>query len=168
MASGPPDEVLAWVAIHRLDALLSGELDEALRMDVGMTLAEHDALRQIDKAGGLLQMGDVARVLVLSKSGITRLIAKLEEDGLVERQVFPQDRRATFARLTDAGRERLCASEATFTRVLAESFGSHLTDHDVKQLSRILGKVLDAHGWCGAATCAEWAMEAADLPRSGA
>lgn len=159
------DEIQAWVEFTRAHDLLAARLDEALRAEVGLSLPEHDILVQIVAGGGMLQMGDVARTLVISKSGVTRLVGKLEAEGLLERITFPQNRRATFASLTEAGRCALAKSEKVFAEVLAAGFAANLTQTDVRGLRRALGKLLDAHGWEPPQPCQEWArLQAADRP----
>ena len=144
----------AWVALSRVDGLLADRLDDALRAEHGLTLAEHEVMVQVAASGGLMQMGEVARSIVVSKSGATRLVAKLEEQRLIERVVFPDDRRATFARLTRRGERLLSASTGVFERVLDEGFGSVLDPDEIAELQRILGKVLGAHGWVPPGPCA--------------
>ncbi len=159
------EEIQAWVALSRAHDLLADRLDSALRAEVGLSLAEHDVLVELLTAGGMLQMGHVARTLVISKSGVTRLVGKLEADGLMERVTFPQDRRATFARLTAKGLAALEVSQKLFSRVLAESFSANLSSADVRNLSHALGKLLDAHGWSPAAKCVGMLQKQATVTR---
>ena len=90
--------------MSRVHDLIAERLDAALREEVGVALAEHDVLVQAAAGGGLIQMGDVARTMVMSKSGVTRIVGKLEDEGFLERVIFPENRRATFAKLTSRGR----------------------------------------------------------------
>lgn len=161
------DEIQAWVALTRAHGLLAARLDESLRAEVGLSLAEHDILVQVVAGGGMLQMGDVARTLIISKSGVTRLVGKLEAEGLLERVTFPQNRRATFASLTEAGRTALTKSEKVFGAVLEECFAANLTATDVRNLRRSLGKLLDAHGWSPPQPCEEWARLQAGARTAG-
>lgn len=159
------EEIEAWVALSRTHDLLASRLDAALRNEIGLSLAEHDVLVELLTAGGMLQMGDVARTLVISKSGVTRLVGKLEHDGLMERVTFPQDRRATFARLTDKGLAALEVSQKLFSRVLAETFSSNLSTTDIGNLSAALGKLLEAHGWARPGKCLEAMREQRSVSR---
>ena len=165
MTSCGAEEIHAWIALSCAHDLLAGRLDAALRAEVGLTLAEHDVLVELLTAGGMLQMVEVARTLVISNSGVTRLVGKLESDGLMERVTFPQDRRATFARLTGKGVAALEVSQKLFSRVLAESFSANLSDTDVRNLSRALGKLLAAHGWTPAAPCVQVLQERTPITR---
>ena len=91
-------------------------------------------------------MGELADDLLLSRGGVTRLIARMEDAGLVRREVPPDDRRATYAHITDKGRE-------AFDRALPIHVGEgprvlppHLTDEEVDVLTRAMGKVLRGLG----------------------
>jgi|GEM_PF-3444133 len=161
MAGCEQGDVQVWLALSRAKELLDDHLDRALRTGVDLSLHEHSVLVQLALGGGIQQMNAVAQSLVLSKSGATRLVAKLEEEGLIERVVFPQDRRATFARLTDAGRSRLERSEAIFHRVLGEVFSEHLRGSDLQHLRRSLDRLLAGNGWVAAPPCPSWASDAA-------
>jgi DNA-binding MarR family transcriptional regulator len=91
-------------------------------------------------------MGDLAAGLILSKSGVTRLVAKLEQAGLLERRVPAENRRVTLATLTRAGERVLQVAIPAFERALADSFSRHLTERDVVALSRIARKLVGASG----------------------
>lgn len=99
--------------------------------------------------------------------GALRLVGKLEAEGLLERVTFPQNRRATFASLTEAGRDALTRSEKAFSAVLQECFAANLTETDVRNLRRSLGKLLDAHGWSPPQPCQEWAQLQAGAGTAG-
>ena len=84
---------------------------------------------------------DLARRLVLTPSGVTRLLEGLEDAGLVERAACPGDRRVTYAQLTEAGlaklRDASCGHEGSIRALLEE----HLTREEIEQLADVLGKV---------------------------
>ena len=84
---------------------------------------------------------DLARRLVLSPSGVTRLLEGLEDAGLVERAACPGDRRVTYAQLTEAGLDKLrdasCGHEGSIRSLLEE----HLSPKEIEQLAEVLGKV---------------------------
>ena len=156
-----PTTAEAWVALIRVRELVVDRLDAALRREFDISFAEHDILVQLTVTGGTLQMGEIARALVISKSGVTRLVGKLEEQGLVERVTYPQNRRATFATLTEDGRKLLERAHPVYLEVLDEIFASPLSTEDTTGLHRALGKVLDAQGWSPPSPCAEWARQPA-------
>jgi DNA-binding MarR family transcriptional regulator len=89
-------------------------------------------------------MQDLAAAVLLSKSGLTRLVDRMERAGLVCRTACPADRRGTFAALTTHGLETLTATAPTHARGVAEHFGAHLDDVQADTLTRVLGAVADA------------------------
>jgi DNA-binding MarR family transcriptional regulator len=156
-----PTTAEAWVALIRVRELVVDHLDATLRREFDISFAEHDVLVQLMVTGGSLQMGEIARALVISKSGVTRLVGKLEQQGLIERVTYPQDRRATFATLTDDGRSLLERAHPVYLAVLDELFAAPLSATDTSDLHRALGKVLTAQGWSPPSPCAEWARQPA-------
>jgi DNA-binding MarR family transcriptional regulator len=142
-----------WTFLSRVHDLVVERLESALRDEAGLSLAEHDVLVQVETGGGLIQMGDVARTVLISKSGVTRLVGKLADDGFLERVVFPENRRATFARLTPRGVVALEKSTVVFEREVSATFTDQLSKTDISNLSRSLTKLLSAHGWKPATLC---------------
>jgi DNA-binding MarR family transcriptional regulator len=100
-------------------------LDEALTNAHGISVKEFDVLITLFNApDGRLRMSELADRVVLSASGVTQLVTRLERDGLVQRIVDESDRRSFFATLTAAGHQRLRDSRPTHNAVIRE----HLTD----------------------------------------
>ena len=97
-----------WRAFLRAHALLTRRLDEDLRSAEGLTLGEYSALLQVAEAPGRsLRMNQLATGIFLSRSGVTRLIDRLEADGLITRSTCTDDGRGALAVLTDAGLAQL-------------------------------------------------------------
>jgi DNA-binding MarR family transcriptional regulator len=88
-------------------------------------------------------MSDLADTLALSRSGATRLIDRLEADGLVRRTTCDTDRRGAWAELTDAGYARLRDASPTHLRGVAEHFLDRIPADDLDALSRILDRVAE-------------------------
>ena len=86
---------------------------------------------------------ELADAVLLSRSGLTRLIDRLEREGLVEREACLTDGRGLYAVLTDAGYERLRAASGTHLRGVQRHFISRLGARDLKTLQRMLDKLLD-------------------------
>jgi DNA-binding MarR family transcriptional regulator len=89
-------------------------------------------------------MHELARAVVLSRSGLTRLVDRLEKAGLLRREPDPADRRGSFAVLTDEGaamRERMWP---IYAQGIAEHFGDALDDEEAKTLTRALERVIAA------------------------
>jgi DNA-binding MarR family transcriptional regulator len=122
---------------------LAGQLEAGL----GLLPEEADLLMLLEAAPEQrLRMADVSRSLGVSKSGVTRLVDRLEGRGLIERAACPKDRRVTYAGLTDAGR----AVVAEAAPVVAAAAEAHLGRHlSAAELSSVLGglkRVLEAEG----------------------
>jgi MarR family 2-MHQ and catechol resistance regulon transcriptional repressor len=97
------------------------------------------------KKGGRLRMSDLADQLLLSRGGATRLVARMEEAGLIAREIPPSDRRATYAVLTPAGLEAAESGVPVYLEALQRYFGAHLEDEDVRALQRIFARLLQAN-----------------------
>jgi DNA-binding MarR family transcriptional regulator len=94
-------------------------IDRQLEAEVGLPLASVELLFNITfEDEGRMRMGELADNLLLSRGGATRLVARLEEAGLVERVIPPDDRRATYALITDKGREVLERAEPVLKRAV--------------------------------------------------
>ena len=108
MANLNPRETRAWGGFLRAHARLVRELDQELRAAHDMPLGTFDVLVQLSMAPeGRLRMRDLADAIVLSRSGLTRLVDRLVRDGLVERVKCGEDARGAFAVLTPKGRTAL-------------------------------------------------------------
>jgi DNA-binding MarR family transcriptional regulator len=91
-------------------------------------------------------MTELADAVLLSRSGLTRLVDRLERQGLVQREACLTDGRGLFAVLTDKGYERLRAASGTHLRGVQRHFVSQLGLRDLRTLQRMLDKVLDDEG----------------------
>jgi DNA-binding MarR family transcriptional regulator len=107
-----------------------------------MSLQEYVALLFLAEAPERrLRMGRLAEALTLSKSGATRLIDRLVQDGLVERAACPSDLRGAEARLTEAGLSRLRAAAPTHLRGIAEYFLATIAPEDLPEIERVMTDV---------------------------
>lgn len=145
-----PDPRLAeWRMFLRAHALLSRRLDDELRAEQNMSLAEYDALFQLAAApGGRLRMNQLADRVLLSRSGITRLVDRLVADGLVSRCQCSSDARGAEAVLTDDGLGRIRRARATHLRGVENYFLDALSAEERAKLGRSMGTVAGRLGWC--------------------
>src|SRR5947209_19245342 len=90
----------AFLALLRTHARLKDQLELDVRRISGLTVARYDVLMHLDMAGGRLRLSDLAEAVVLSPSGLSKLLDRMQESGLVERQPDPDDARPTFAAIT--------------------------------------------------------------------
>jgi DNA-binding MarR family transcriptional regulator len=126
MSTAPPeralltdDQIGAWRALVAVHARLSVQLERDLVAEHGLPLVEYEVLVQLlDAPRQRLRMTELAERVVLSRSGITRLVDRMEGQGLVERAVCDEDGRGTFAVLTAAGTTRLRKASGTYFRGL--------------------------------------------------
>src|SRR5262245_17567356 len=146
----PRDARLApWRAFVRAHAHVSRRMDEDLRAEHGLSLQEYVALRFLAEAPDRrLRMGRLADSLTLSKSGATRLIDRLVDDGLVDRVSCSSDLRGAEAALTEAGLNRLRKAAPTHLRGIADYFLSAIESEDLEVVERTMQCVADRA--CGA------------------
>ena len=124
-----------WRAFLEAHARVSRRLDEDLRAEHDLSLAEYDALLNIAQAPGRrMRMRQLSDRVILSKSGVTRLIDRLVADGLVERSACLADARGAEAVLTEPGLTRLRQASRTHLRGINEHFLEPLADADVSAL----------------------------------
>jgi DNA-binding MarR family transcriptional regulator len=132
----------AWTAFLRAHARIVRALEQELHDEQDLALTDYDVLVQLATAEPRrLRMSELADRLLLSRSGVTRLVDRLAADGLVERTTCDDDRRGQWAQLTRAGYERLRRASPTHLRGIAEHFGDRLTDEEVASLERALSRL---------------------------
>jgi DNA-binding MarR family transcriptional regulator len=139
-------ELDAWRGFLRTHARLVSELDEELTERHGLPLSSYDVLVQLDEApGGRLRMSHLADAVLLSRSGLSRLVTRLETQGLLERLECKNDARGAFAAITDEGRARLAEARATHRAGVRERFLGKLGERELNQLQRVWSRLLDPH-----------------------
>ncbi len=110
-----------------------------------LPLGSYNVLRLLHEApDGRLRLSELARAVFLTRSGVTRLVNRLERAGLLRREGHAQDRRGSCAVLTDRGRDEWRRARAVFERAVAEQFGSHLSDAEAETLNAILSRIVTA------------------------
>jgi DNA-binding MarR family transcriptional regulator len=133
-----PEQLAAWSGFLRGHAQIVRGLDTELEREHGLPLTSHDVLIQLSLAPDRrLRMFELADAVVLSRSGLTRLVDRLERDGLVERERGEVDPRQIYARLTDCGFEVLTNATPTHIAGIKERFLERLSDEQTKQLAAI-------------------------------
>jgi DNA-binding MarR family transcriptional regulator len=145
-APSPDDPRLrAWVAFLQAYAVVTRRLEAELQAERGLGLADYDALVQLAVAEDRrLRMSELADRVVLSRSGVSRLVDRLEADGLVARRACPTDARGSWAELTPAGLDRLRTAAPVHLRGVDEHFLSPIAEADREGLVRALEGVV--HG----------------------
>ena len=132
----------AWIRFLRAHSAITRELSVRLELAHGMTLSDFDVLVQLYYAPErALRRVDLARTVLLTASGITRLLAGLEREGWVEKRACATDARVTYAALTDAGIEAFEAAQATHRADIHELFASAFSAEEQASLGELLGRL---------------------------
>ena len=132
----------AWVQFLRAHAAVTRALSAELLAEHGLTINDYEVLLHLAKApDGQLRRVDLADRVLLTASGITRLLEGLERSGLMARAACESDGRVTYARLTDAGRERLRAAGATHVAGIRRLFSDRYTEEELATLAELLGRL---------------------------
>jgi DNA-binding MarR family transcriptional regulator len=125
-------ELGAWRGMLVAHAALTRRLDADLRARHGIPLSTYEALMLLGTSpGGRLRVSELSRGALLSISGMSRMIDRLERDGLVRREACAEDGRGAEVALTDAGRELLAAARAGHLRAVREAFLEHFDDDEL-------------------------------------
>jgi DNA-binding MarR family transcriptional regulator len=136
-------ELTAWRTFLRAHAQVTRKLEAELVAEHGLPLPSYDVLLQLAEAPErALRMTELADRVLLSRSGLTRLVDRLEREGLVRREDCPTDARGTLAVLTDTGLDRLRQAAPTHLRGIGEHVTSRLTPDEVATLTVLLGRLL--------------------------
>ena len=137
-------ELEAWTGFLRAHATLIRELDDELTRAHGLPLSSFEVLFQLSKQQGKrMRLSQLADAVLLSRSGLSRLVQRLVDQGLVERAECPSDARGAFAVLTDEGQRRLDGARETHRAGVRERFLDVLSDAQQRQLAAAWSKLLD-------------------------
>ena len=127
----------------RAHASITRELSARLEAAHGLTLNDYDVLVQLAYAAGRqLRRVDLARSVLLSPSGITRMLNRLGSEGLVENAKCDVDARVTYAVLTDAGYEKLKEASTTHHEDIGRMFTDHFSEQELDELADLLGRLV--------------------------
>ena len=138
--TGPALE--AWIRFLRAHSAITRELSARLEAQHGLTLSDYDVLVQLYHAPERrMRRVDIARSVLLSASGITRLLDGLERGGLVAKAHCASDARVTYAVLTPAGVARYEAAHDSHMRDVEELFGSRFDGRERETLAELLGRL---------------------------
>jgi DNA-binding MarR family transcriptional regulator len=144
VSSPDRDELVAWRTFLESSQALVDILDADLQGTSGISLRWYDVLVHLEEAPeGRLRMRELARQIVASTSGLTRVIDGMEQADLVRRERPPTDRRAVEVVLTPKGIHVLETARARHREAIQLHFAQHLTSQDVTALTRALTKVRD-------------------------
>src|SRR6266540_188648 len=132
----------AWRSMLRAHATLIRRLDTDLERETGLALADFDVLAQLAAAHGELRMTDLADRALISRSGMSRRVARLTNEGLLRRDRAGTDGRGVVVALTEAGVRRLTETAPVHARGISKLFVAELNDRELALLERVLNKVI--------------------------
>ena len=141
LSSPTPDRLRCWRLFFESAMALLDVLDSELQDAVGIPQRWYDVLVHLEESPGGIRMNELAERILYSKSGFTRVIDRMEEAGLVERVYPADDRRSILVVLTAKGTETMEQARRYHRDGIERHFSQHLTDADIKALTRALEKV---------------------------
>ena len=142
MTTATTTNLESWVSFLRSHAAITRELSAQLQREHGLTLNDYEVLLHLSHAeGGALRRIDLARQVLLTASGITRLLEGLERAGYVCKETCETDARVSYAKLTDKGRAKLRSAAKTHLRGVDELFLSRYSGSELTTLAELLGRL---------------------------
>jgi DNA-binding MarR family transcriptional regulator len=136
-------ELGAWRGLLRVHSALVKAFDAELLAEYDLPLTSYEVLINLQAAPGRRRrMAELADGVLLSRSGMTRLVDRLEREGLLERDACVSDGRGTFAVLTDKGEELLSRARRTHLDGVRERFLRHFSEDELELLARFWNRVL--------------------------
>jgi DNA-binding MarR family transcriptional regulator len=137
-----PGHLAAWRALLETHAAVTELLARELSTERGLPLKAYDVLLNLAEAPeGRLRMQELSASVLLSKSGLSRVVDRMEEGGLVRRERSENDRRGWFAVLTERGRSTLRRAAPVHLRGIQEHFARHVEDEEARMLAAVLARV---------------------------
>jgi DNA-binding MarR family transcriptional regulator len=136
------DKLEAWRRFLRSHSTITRRLDADLIAAHGLTLHDYEVLIHLSRApNGRMRPSDLTDSVILTRSGVTRLLAGLEDSGLVRRESCAADRRVIYAVLTAQGKAKLREARPTHLRGVGELFIERFDDEQLDTLSDLLGRL---------------------------
>jgi DNA-binding MarR family transcriptional regulator len=140
------EELRAWQGLLHAHQHVTRLLDAELQAGHGISIAEYDVLLRLARTPDrALKMSEVARRVMMSPSGLTRVADRLSAAGLITRERIEDDARIMLARLTESGRQRLRAAAETHLRGIREHYTSRMTASQLRNVGAALERVSGPH-----------------------
>jgi DNA-binding MarR family transcriptional regulator len=139
------DPVAAWRAVLLVEDRVVRAIERDLAAAGLIPLTWYDVLLELRSAPDGMRMQDLGARVVLSRTRVSRLVAELEDEGLVGRRPDPSDGRATLATITSAGEEAFRRAAPVYLAGIERHFNRHLSPAQRRSIASALQRVLDAH-----------------------
>jgi DNA-binding MarR family transcriptional regulator len=137
-----PPHVAAWQSFLEAHRLVTSRLEEELLAAAGVPLPWYDVLARLaDSEDNRCRMQELAQAILISKSGLTRLVDRMQRAGLVVREACEEDRRGTFAALTEDGKELLDRCAPVYVRGVTEHFVDLVDEAEALTVAQVMSKV---------------------------
>jgi DNA-binding MarR family transcriptional regulator len=138
----PKQDIEAWVGFLRSHAAITRQLNVDLQNAHGLTLNDYEAMLHLARAEGrMMRRVDLAESVILTASGITRLLDGLESGGYVEKAESLSDARVSYAKLTDTGAAKLAEAGATHLAGIDELFTSRYSPAELQTLAELISRL---------------------------
>jgi DNA-binding MarR family transcriptional regulator len=138
-------QLQAWGLFLRVHSRLNEQLERELLAECQLPLTWYDVLVQLNNVqDARLRHQDLSQSIVLSKSGLSRRIDRMEAEGLVRREVCPFDGRGVYEVLTDKGRAVLAQASAIHLRGIENHFARHMSDDEARVLRSVFRRILES------------------------
>ncbi len=135
----------AWAEFFVSHALAIRAIEEDMDGHSPLTIDEYDVLLAISRAPGQrLRFSNLAETTVYTKSGITRIIKRFALESFVTRESCPEDKRGSFAVITDHGKKALRESWRWYSKGILKVFGECYSEREAEQLAGLLKKLADS------------------------
>jgi DNA-binding MarR family transcriptional regulator len=142
----PPERLAVWRSFIRAHAAVVGRIERDLHQQGLTPLTWYDVLIELVYAPDhRLRLSELADAVALSRSGLTRLVDRLEQGGLLRREPHPTDRRGAYAVLTTAGWEAVARTRPRYLRDIASFFAAHLSSEESVVLGQALERIRGAN-----------------------
>ena len=140
--TAPPKRLESWISFLRAHAAITRELSAQLQRAHGLTLNDYEVLLLLAHTeDGMMRRVDLAEAVLLTASGITRLLEGLERAGFVCKETCSRDARVVYAKITDEGREKLSIAGVTHLRGIDELFLGRYSGSELATLAELLSRL---------------------------
>src|SRR6476469_1947077 len=137
------DRKAAWEGFLQSQARLMQRLGHELDQAGKIPLSTYDVLAQLAEGGGKLRLKDLVDRVVLSQPGLSRKVARLEDEGLVERLPDPRDGRGVLVKLTRSGRAALRSAAVVHIAGVERVFTDRISEEEAAVLARVFARLLE-------------------------
>lgn len=143
MTKASPDLMRAWARLVKVEQQLKAAVERDLKQADALPLDWYDALLELERApAGRLSPGELENNMLIAQYSLSRLLDRLEREGLIRRLPHPEDGRRQLLEITARGRKQRAASWPVYSAAVARHAGGRLDEAELQSLLQLLGKLL--------------------------